>query len=159
MPITADEYKGLMRHWATGVTIITTQGPDGPHGMTANSFTGVSLDPPLVLICVDRRTRTHEFLKEDVIFGVHILHMSQEELSSRCAGVQGEAGHLLADLPHQAGPCGAPLLDDCLAALECRVRAAYEGGDHTIFLGEVLSTRTREGEPLLYFNRGYHPLK
>src|SRR5205085_8956033 len=133
-------------------------GPEGPHGMTANSFTGVSLDPPLVLVCVDRRTRTHRNLAAAGLFGIHILHVSQEELSNRCAGLAGAAGHLLADLPHQTGPRGALLLDDCLAALECRVLAAYEGGDHTIFLAEVLSTRLGEGAPLRYCNRGYHPL-
>jgi flavin reductase (DIM6/NTAB) family NADH-FMN oxidoreductase RutF len=159
MPITADEYKSLMRSWATGVTIITTVGPDGPHGMTANSFTGVSLDPPLILICVSHQTRTHEHLKENDAFGVHLLHAGQEELSKRCAGLSGEEGNRITDLPHSIGPSGVPLLDDCLTALVCRVRAAYDGGDHTIFLAEVHSARTGSGAPLLYFNRAYHALK
>src|SRR5260370_20271506 len=99
MPITADDYKQVMRCWATGVTIITTQGPDGPHGMTANSFTGVSLDPPLVLVCVSHHTRTHEHLKEGGSFAIHVLHAGQEELSKRCAGLLAESGNLIADLP------------------------------------------------------------
>ncbi len=159
MPITADEYKQLMRHWATGVTVITTLGPDGPHGMTANSFTGVSLEPPLILVCVDHRTRTHEQLQVGGAFGVHILRAGQEELSQRCAGRYGEAGHQLADVPHQVSARGIALLDDCMAALECQVKAAYDGGDHTIFLGEVLSARTTSGEPLLYFDRAYQRLR
>src|SRR5437667_9059989 len=108
MPITADEYKSLMRHWATGVTIVTTPGPDGPHGMTANSFTGVSLDPPLILVCVGHHTRTHEHLKANGVFGVHILHAGQDELSNRCAGLLGEGRHLIADLPYSTGPFDVP---------------------------------------------------
>jgi flavin reductase len=158
MPISADEFKSLMRHWVTGVTVVTTPGPDGPHGMTANSFTGVSLDPPLVLVCVDHRTRTHEHLQEAGVFGVHILRADQEELSQRCAGLLGEDGNRIADVPHQTGPLGTPLLDDCLVAAECRITAVYEGGDHTIFLGEVCSVRGGEGEPLLYLNRTYRRL-
>jgi flavin reductase (DIM6/NTAB) family NADH-FMN oxidoreductase RutF len=126
--------------------------------MTANSFTGVSLDPPLVVVCVDHRTRTHEHLKASGLFGVHILRAGQEELSQRCAGLSGEPGNRIADLAPQISALGIPLLDDCLAALECRVKAAYEGGDHTIFLGEVLSAQSAEGEPLLYFNRAYQQL-
>src|SRR5437588_3387926 len=159
MPITADEYKSVMRGWATGVTVVTTSGPGGPHGMTANSFTGVSLDPPLILVCIDHRSRTHEHLKAAGLLGVHILHEGQEELSQRCAGLLGEEGHLLVDLPHQTSPGGVPLLDDCLAALECCVRATYDGGDHTIFLAEVRSIRLDHGTPLLYFDRAYRVLK
>jgi flavin reductase (DIM6/NTAB) family NADH-FMN oxidoreductase RutF len=156
--ISADEFKSLMRHWATGVTVVTTAGPDGPHGMTANSFTGVSLDPPLVLVCVDHRTRTHEHLQENEVFGIHILHAGQEELSQRCAGLLGDNGNRISDLPHRIGAHGAPLLEDCLTAIECRVKAAYEGGDHTIFVGEVLALEPHEGEPLLYFARAYRNL-
>jgi flavin reductase (DIM6/NTAB) family NADH-FMN oxidoreductase RutF len=157
MPIPADEYKQLMRHWATGVTVVTTKGPDGPHGMTANSFTGVSLEPPLILVSVDRRTRTHEHLQAGGAFGVHILRAGQEELSRRCAGQLGEDGNRLAGVSYQVSGLGVPILDDCLAALECRITAIYDGGDHTIFLAEVLSTRTgaSTGEPLLYFDRDY----
>jgi flavin reductase (DIM6/NTAB) family NADH-FMN oxidoreductase RutF len=158
MSISADEFKTLMRHWATGITVITTQGPDGPHGMTANSFTGVSLDPPLVLISVDRRARTHDQIQASGMFGVHILHTGQEELAKRCAGVYGEAGNQLADLAPQSGPLGTPLLDDCMVALECRLHAAYDGGDHTLFVGEVQAIRVCEGAPLLYFDRQYHSL-
>jgi flavin reductase (DIM6/NTAB) family NADH-FMN oxidoreductase RutF len=155
MPITADEYKSLMSQWATGITVVTTSGPEGTHGMTANSFTGVSLQPPLVLVCVDHRARTHEHLQETGLFGIHILHSGQEELAKRCAGLYGEAGNRLGDVPHESGPHGAPLLSDCLVALECRLYATYEGGDHTIFLGEVESTRIGDGTPLLYFNRAF----
>jgi flavin reductase len=156
MPITAEEFKTVMRSWASGVTVITTAGPDGPHGMTANSFTGVSLDPPLVLICVSHQTRTHEHLQARGVFGVHILHNGQEEISNRCAGLSGKAGNRITDLPHSIGPFGVPLLNDCLTALICRVQAAFEGGDHTIFLAEIHSARMAEGTPLLYFNRTYH---
>jgi flavin reductase (DIM6/NTAB) family NADH-FMN oxidoreductase RutF len=159
LPITADEFKSIMRSWATGVTLITTMGPDGPHGMTANSFTGVSLDPPLVLVCISHQTRTHHHVTEQGVFGVHILHAGQEELSNRCAGLSGAGGNHIGDLPHTLGPFGVPLLDDCLTALVCRVQAAYDGGDHTIFLAEVHAARLESGAPLLYFNRTYHDFK
>jgi flavin reductase (DIM6/NTAB) family NADH-FMN oxidoreductase RutF len=148
-----------MHCWPTGVTIVTTSGPDGPHGMTANSFTGVSLDPPLILICISRQTRTHEHLLESGAFGVHLLHSGQEELSNRCAGPRGEHSHEIADLPQVTGPFGVPVLDDCLAALVCRVHAAYDGGDHMIFLGAVHAARLSAGAPLVYLNRGYHRIK
>jgi flavin reductase (DIM6/NTAB) family NADH-FMN oxidoreductase RutF len=144
-----------MRCWVTGVTIVTTVGPDGPHGMTASSFTGVSLDPPLILVCVGHHTHTHEHLKENDAFGVHLLHAGQEELANRCAGMRGDNGHRRLDLPHAIGPFGVPLLHDCLMALVCRVRSTYDGGDHTIFLAEVHRARMGTGPPLLYFNRGY----
>src|SRR6184192_2447484 len=100
MPITADEYKSVMRCWATGVTIVTTPGPDGPHGMTANSFTGVSLDPPLILVCVSHQTRTHEHLQTRGVLGVHLLHAGQEELSNRCSVFLQKTANEIADLPH-----------------------------------------------------------
>jgi flavin reductase len=158
MLISDDDFKNVMRHWATGVTIITTQTPEGPHGMTANTFTGVSLDPPLILVCVERQTRTHGLIQETGVFGVHILHDGQEELSQRCSGRRGESAHILTDVSLQPGRLGVPLLDDCLVALECRVRSAYDGGDHTIFVAEIHSAAAREGAPLMYFDRSYHTL-
>jgi flavin reductase (DIM6/NTAB) family NADH-FMN oxidoreductase RutF len=159
MPINADDYKSLMRCWATGVTIITTVGSNGPHGMTASSFTGVSLDPPLILVCISHHTHTHEHLKENDAFGVHLLRAGQEELANRCAGMNGAEGHQFPELPQAIGPWGVPLLDDCLMALVCRVRSAYDGGDHTIFLAEVHCARMGTGAPLLYFNRAYYRLE
>jgi flavin reductase (DIM6/NTAB) family NADH-FMN oxidoreductase RutF len=155
MPINADDYKSLMRCWATGVTIITTVGSNGPHGMTASSFTGVSLDPPLILVCISHHTHTHEHLKENDAFGVHLLRAGQEELANRCAGMNGAEGHQFPELPQAIGPWGVPLLDDCLMALVCRVRSAYD----TIFLAEVHCARMGTGAPLLYFNRAYYRLE
>src|SRR5437764_6212505 len=109
-----------MRHWTSGITVITTRREGGIHGMTASSFCSVSLDPPLVLVCVDRRTRTHEHLVVQDSFAVHLLAEEQQELSKRCAGAYGEIGNELDDLAYHHGATGAPILDDCLAFMECR---------------------------------------
>jgi flavin reductase (DIM6/NTAB) family NADH-FMN oxidoreductase RutF len=104
-----------MSHWASGVTVVTTRRPDGIHGMTASSFCSVSLDPPLVLVCVDRRNRTHAHVAEQGAFCAHILAEGQEELSQRCAGRLGEVGNQLHGVSYRVGATGAPIMDGCLA--------------------------------------------
>jgi flavin reductase (DIM6/NTAB) family NADH-FMN oxidoreductase RutF len=154
-----DEFRQVMRHWASGITVVTTRRKGGIHGMTASSFSSVSLNPPLILVCVDRRNRTHEHLQEQEYFGVHILAAHQQDLSLRCSGRLGEAAHQLDDVPYHEGKSSAPILEECLAYLECRLVSAYEGGDHTIFVGEIIDSGfTPGGRPLLYFDAGYHHL-
>jgi flavin reductase (DIM6/NTAB) family NADH-FMN oxidoreductase RutF len=127
--------------------------------MTASAFTSVSLEPPLILVCVDRRTRTHGYLPEQGAFGVHILGVGMEEVSDRCAGFRGEAGHWLDDLPHRVERTGAPILDGTLAWMDCSVWRSYDGGDHTIFVGQVEAAGATDGQPLLWFERGYQVLR
>ena len=159
MPIDPETFKEALSRWASGVTVVTSRREDGGvHGMTASSFTSVSLNPPLVLICVDRRHRTHDCIHAEGCFGVHILADGMEELSDRCAGFLGEHGHWLDDLPHRRERTGAPILDGTLCWLDCALWQAYDGGDHTIFVGEVQAAGAAEGEPLLWFERGYHTL-
>src|SRR5262249_13849851 len=110
-----------MRHWTSGITVITTQRDRGIHGVTARSFCSVSLTPPLVLVCVDRRTRTHSLLETHASFVIHVLAEGQEELSKRCAGAYGEVGNELKGIAHRPGVTGAPILEECLAYMECRV--------------------------------------
>jgi flavin reductase (DIM6/NTAB) family NADH-FMN oxidoreductase RutF len=154
-----EEFRQVLRRWVSGVTILTTRHRGGVHGMTANSFSSVSLDPPLVLVCVDRRNRTHEYLQGEGVFGIHILSEGQQELSERCAGRRGEGGNQLHDVAHHEGAAGAPILEDCLASLECRLLHTYEGGDHTIFVGEVVSSHVHEDRrPLVYSNGAYRRL-
>lgn len=143
-----------MGRFATGVTIVTSRCGDELHGMTANSVTAVSLNPPLVLVCIDRSADSHDIIAESGIFAVNILSREQERLSSQFAVKEGEAAHGLDDVPHHARATGAPIIDGGLAYLDCRVFERYPGGDHTIFVGEVVDAGPLDGTDPLIFYRG-----
>ena len=143
--------------FATGVTVITVERDPGVvHGMTANSFTSVSLDPLLVLVCVSHEARLLSFLKAQRRFGVAILRAGQQALSEHFAKCDQspEADARLA-IPYKWTSSGIPLLDGALAELACNVVAEHPAGDHTIFLGEVESMNSHDGDPLL-FHRGQY---
>jgi flavin reductase (DIM6/NTAB) family NADH-FMN oxidoreductase RutF len=160
MPISADEFRQCLSQWASGVTVITTRRPGGIHGMTASAFCSVSLDPPLVLVCVDRRNRTHEYLQQQRCFCAHILAEGQEELSQRCAGRLGARGNELEGVPYRQGATGAPILEGCVAYLDCTVLHAHDGGDHTIFVGRIEEAGAdSNAQPLLYFRGAYHTIR
>lgn len=159
--VDAHTFREVMRRWASGVTVVTCRDPErdgGVHGMTASSFTSVSLDPPLVLICIHRRAHSHTFILQQQAFGIHILSGERERLSDRCAGFLGEEGHRLDDLPHRTEKTGAPILEGALAWMDCLLRQVIDGGDHSIFVGEIVAAGHAIGTPLLWFNRGYHRL-
>ena len=157
MPIDKQEFRRVLGHFAAGVTIVTTVGDDGtPYGLTATAFTSVSLDPPLVLVCVDKRAESHPHFHTSRVFAVNFLATDHEHLSRRFA-VSG--GDKFGDLSVSTGLTGAPILRDALGYLECRTVEIIEGGDHTIFLGQVEAADAREGEPLLYFRGGYRQIK
>jgi flavin reductase (DIM6/NTAB) family NADH-FMN oxidoreductase RutF len=158
LPVTAEQFKEVFRRWASGITIVTTRRAGGIHGMTANSFCSLSLDPPLVLICVEKRARTHVLLAEQQTFGVHLLAEDQSHLSEACAGRTGERGHWLEGVAHHIERTGAPMLDDCAAWVDCRLWAAYDGGDHTIYVGQVEAAAVTGRPPLLWFDRDYRRL-
>jgi flavin reductase (DIM6/NTAB) family NADH-FMN oxidoreductase RutF len=148
----------LLRHclgtFATGVTVVTVGGADA-HGMTANSFTSVSLDPPLVLVCVGRDAHMHGLLLRSETFGVSVLASDQEPVARHFANRRRPLGWAQFDevnwLPGERS--GAPLLCDAAAHLECEVWQTYDGGDHTIFLGRLLwMARRPEAEVLLFLN-------
>jgi flavin reductase len=141
--------------FATGVTVVTAEGEDAPHGMTANAFTSVSLDPPLVLICIDHSAVMHEVLTSTGHFGVSVLASEQEAVARHFANrwrVLGAAEFEAVDW--YPGPLtGVPLISDSLAGFECEVWRSYDGGDHTIFLGRLLSVDRRlDGEVLAFFD-------
>lgn len=155
-PVDPDEFRKALGQFATGVTVVTTLDNDGnPLGLTVSSFCSVSLDPALVLVCVDNRSETHDGFASGV-FGVSILAEGQEEWSKRFAfgGAEKFAGLTL-----EKGRHGVPLVPGALAHIECRVTAALPGGDHTIYLGEVLRLAAAPGRPLLYHASGYHCLR
>lgn len=139
--------------FATGVAVATVTGRDGkPHGLTVNSFTSVSLHPPLVLICIGHKTATHGPFSTAAHFAVNFLDESQKELSERFASSHPRR---FEGLRWSAGESGAPVLDDALGVLECETWRKMDAGDHTVFFGLVKSARAREGRPLAYFSGGY----
>jgi flavin reductase (DIM6/NTAB) family NADH-FMN oxidoreductase RutF len=156
MALTPTEFRTALRSFAAGVTVVTTRDREGrPSGLTASAFTSVSLDPPLVLICVDHAATAHPDLRERGWFAVNVLRREQEALSRRFAVSGGDKFHGVAC--HE-GQTGLPLLDGALATLECRVVEAHEAGDHTIFIGQVETASVTGGRPLVYFHGGYHTL-
>lgn len=136
-------------HYATGVTIVTTRGPGGePVGMTANSFSSLSLDPPLVLWSIARTSSNYEAFRAANCFAVHVLHAGQGELARVFATRNIDRFACVATTP---GASGAPLLPDFHARFECATHAQHEGGDHLIIVGRVLETEERAGAPLLFY--------
>lgn len=148
------EFRRVMGHFATGVTVVTSLRPDGgPCGLTMSAVASVSLDPMLVLACVDRGAETHDCLAGAGCFAVNVLPAGAEDLARRFATRTGE--QKFRGVGWRAGDTGAPLLDDALAWVDCRVAEVLPGGDHTIFLGEVVAGDAATGEPLVYYRGGY----
>jgi len=151
-----DEFRAVMGRFATGVTIVTTRLGDELHGMTANGVTAVSLDPPLVLVCIDRSSDSHDIVDASGVFALSILGRHQGPLSQRFAVKEGGSAHGLEGVPHHVRATGAPIVDGSLAYLDCRVVGRYPGGDHTIFVGEVADAgRLDGGEPLVFYEGRY----
>jgi 3-hydroxy-9,10-secoandrosta-1,3,5(10)-triene-9,17-dione monooxygenase reductase component len=149
-------FRTVLGHFATGVTVVTGGGDSGPHGVAANSFTSVSLDPPLVLVCMAHSSTTWPRIRETSAFAVNFLGEDQEELGRRF-GTPG--GDRFSGLRWDVGVTGAPVLADSLAFVECRMEAEYEAGDHVIVVGRVVDLGVlREGRPLLFWRGGYGSL-
>lgn len=145
-----------MGHFATGVTVITTRDKAGTSfGLTANTFTSLSLDPPLVLICVDKNAQCYDCFEESKLFAVNILSEEQEELSRRFAtkGIEKFDG-----LKWRTSEHGLALLDGALGYIECKIIHSYEGGDHTIMIGEIVKATAAGERPLLFFKGKYQRL-
>ncbi|HUM04981.1 MAG TPA: flavin reductase family protein [Terriglobales bacterium] len=156
MSLTQSDFRKAMGCFATGVTVITVDQDGEVHGMTANAFASVSLDPMLVLVCVDQRARTHAHLHARKRFGVNILCRDQQTISEYYAHAAGAHQHAeAAGAKFDRTPHGTPVLHGALAYLECRLHSTQTAGDHTIFVAEVEDVVVREGEPLLYFRGKY----
>ena len=153
MPVSEEKFRYALGHFASGVTVVTCKSETGKLlGITVSAFTSLSLDPPLVLICIDQRASVHADLKEGGSFAVNFLAENQEAVSRRFASREPDR---FAGVGYREGLSGAPLIEGALAFLECRVVHAYPGGDHTIFVGQVEGADVDEGKPLLYFRGGY----
>ena len=135
------------------MTVLTATGPDGrPHGMTASSLASVSLEPPLVLVCVDPAARMHPIILHAERFIVNVLAADQEELSRRFADPHDDR---FDGIGHRTTSDGLVYLDGTLAHIECRREMLHEAGDHTIVVGRVIGGWARDGNPLVYFRGGY----
>jgi flavin reductase len=154
-------YRRAMGRFASGVCVVTTELAGVSHAMTANAVTSVSVEPLLVLVCVEREARFHDAVIETGLWGVSVLDGSARALSEWLA-TRGRPLHGQLDrAPHRPGPLtGVPLLEQSLATLECRTVASYPGGDHTIVLGEVLSVGTHDSDDgaLVYYRGRYDRL-
>lgn len=153
----ADAFKSAMRHWVSGVTVVTCSDGDSRHGMTVSAFTSVSADPPRILVCTGVSTFISELIERAGVFAVHVLSAGQEELSRRFAG-QTPHGDRFADLQLGDGLGGCPILPGALVVLECSLHAAQVVGDHVIQVGEVERCTAQDASPLIYFGGGYRRL-
>ena len=158
MPIDPDLFRGTLSSWASGVTVVTSRVGDDVRGMTASAFCSVSLEPPLVLVCIDRSAIMLEFVQKSRVFAVNILAREQEDVSRACASRRVEESRRLEGIPYHEEATGSPVLDHAIAFLDCRVEHDYDGGDHIIFVGRVEAAGARDGEPLVYFRGDYRSL-
>ena len=156
MPIDPQDFRRALAQFATGITVVTTRSTDArPQGLTVNAFASVSLDPPLVLICIDRRSEVHGGLVETARFNISVLTEAQEELSRRFAG-GGPLKFEGIELPLAEN--GLPVIPEALAVLQCRLVATHSAGDHVIYIGEVEGLESRPGRPLVYHGSAYRRL-
>jgi flavin reductase len=157
-PPSPAEFRLAFGQLATGVTVVTAErGVGKVHGMTANTVTSVSLDPLLILICVDQCANLLPLVKQKKRFGVSVLKEDQQAISKYFAQTEESVEtETKLGIRYRWTPSGIPLLEDALAHLACNVVASYIAGDHTIFIGEVESVEVFEGDPLLFFRKGYH---
>jgi flavin reductase (DIM6/NTAB) family NADH-FMN oxidoreductase RutF len=159
--LTRGELRSVFGRFATGITVVTA-GADEPRGMTANSFTSVSLDPPLILVCVLRQAAMHAAITDCGAFAVSMLSAHQEKVARYFADSSRPRGDREFDVVDSSPGryTGAPVLSGALAWMECRLAAVYDGGDHSIFLGEILDLGRGAGDDaLLFYSGGFRRLE
>jgi flavin reductase (DIM6/NTAB) family NADH-FMN oxidoreductase RutF len=157
MSVDAEQFKAAMSVRASGVAIVTSREGDRVHGMTVSDFCGVSLRPPLVLVCADKDSETHALIHRSGIFAANLLAADQEALSNRFASKEDEFRRF-EGLRCDAAVTGAPLIPGSVASFDCRVVASHDAGDHVIYVGEVEAIRRGGGVPLVYYAGAYRRL-
>ncbi len=157
MSVTPDEFRSVLGRFPSGVTVVTTKAGDGSdQGMTVSAFSSVSLDPPLVLICIEKTASAYNALTAAPGFVVNILSVSQEQIARRFSIVDIDR---FEGVGYSRSPNGLAVLDDVLGVIECATFAMHDAGDHTIIVGEVEAARAQNGTPLLYYRGGYAQLE
>lgn len=162
MAFNIPDFRQAMGRFATGITVVTTLNDDKFHAITVNAFTSLSLDPPLLLICIDKKAESHSMIPKCKVFSINILSEAQQELSDRYAGRFPDKRDAF-DSSYRVGENGCPIFEDSLAWAECELANAYDGGDHTIYIGlvknlgyqEILGEDNHEIGPLLYYRSKY----
>jgi flavin reductase (DIM6/NTAB) family NADH-FMN oxidoreductase RutF len=159
MAIDAAAYRQIFGHFATGVTVITTARNGMLHGMTANAVASVSLNPLLLLVCVDKAAHAHKEIESAGAFAVNILSSEQEHVSRLFAEKREPEEGSLGGIPYHLGASGSPIIDGALAHVECVVADSFKGGDHTVFIGRVMEGSVDSAAlPLIFFRGGYRQL-
>ncbi|NOR71849.1 MAG: flavin reductase [Methylomarinum sp.] len=158
MSVSEQDFKNALKLWASGVTVVTSKSESfGLKGMTATSFSSVSLDPPQILVCINKTADTGDAVLEGKTFAVNILKADQQEISNQFAGGASQEERF-ANVAWHEGEIGTPVIDDALASLECTVVDQVQAGTHWVIIGEVKAVSCRDGEPLMYYNSGYREL-
>ncbi len=158
MTVDASSFKQVLAQFASGVTIVTTTHDGAPYGMTVAAFSSVSLDPPLVLVCIGKSATSCDPIRVAGRFAVHILATTQEHLGTRFSS-KNTMAERFEGLPYSLGETGVPVIEGSLAHVECEMAEAYEAGDHWIYVGRVMSANARsDGEALLHFRRAFRML-
>ncbi|MCD9187038.1 MAG: flavin reductase family protein [Pyrinomonadaceae bacterium] len=157
MAITKEEFRAALGRFASGVTVVTTKDDSGKlFGITVSAFCSVSLEPPLILACIEKRAGSHHAFQQSKAFVVNILREDQQAVSNHFAS------HLedkFVNVEYDTGIGNLPVLRNCLANLECRLHDSYESGDHTIFIGQIEKATVSEENPLIYWHSKYRELK
>lgn len=157
MPISSNEFRAALSRFASGVTVVTTKDAEGkPHGITVSAFCSLSLDPPLILVCIEKSAGSHNAFTESGFFVVNILSEEQIAHSNQFAAPIFDKFN---GIKYQTGLEGVPILENALANLECKLVNSHENGDHTIFVGQVEKTTLKDGKPLLYFHGNYRMME
>ncbi|MGI8912546.1 MAG: flavin reductase family protein [Chloroflexota bacterium] len=159
MPVSGDSFRQVMRQWASGVTVVTVRHEAAVRAILVTSFLSVGIDPPTVLVSIKRDGETHRLLEAARVFAVNFLHQEQGELAQSLGYANDPAARALRTVSFHAGVTGAPLLDDCLAYLDCRVMEAFETRDHTLYVGVVEDAAGEDRRPLLHWERGFRRLE
>lgn len=153
MPVSQDEFRNALSRFASGITVVTTKDAGGKlHGITVSAFCSVSLDPPLILVCIEKTTGSNIALQHSNAFNVNILSETQSDISEHFASlIPDKFDHV----DYETGTNGLPVLKNIAASLECSKRAAHDAGDHTIFVGEVDEISIDDAFPLVYLHGDY----
>ena len=154
MTMDSAEFRRIFGHWASGVGVVTTRNSAGRAcGLTANAVASLSLEPLLVLVCVEKTADSHDCIVEAGSFAINVLKSEDERIARRFAASEVDAK--FDGLAYHESGTGSPILDDALAWVDCDLHAQFDGGDHSIFVGRVLAGDAVEGTPLLYYRGGY----
>ena len=156
MSISKEEFRRALSRFASGVTVVTTKDNSGKlYGITVSAFCSVSLEPPLVLVCIEKTAGSHHAFEQSGVFVVNILRENQQTISNHFAS---HSDNKFSGISYRSGIEDLPVLEDALVNLECRLRYSHEGGDHTIYVGEIENATIKDGNPLLYSHGDYRKI-